>query len=357
MGYRFLKRHVHTSREMHTMLREFFIYSLGWTEVDNDPGAGSFGLLASGSSGIVTNTEPQRFTTGANNFTPSMVGMWLVTHSTTVAGNTGIFRIGQYIDPQTIECEQGLYEPNFTDESPIQYRVVDPSLNLGTNWFVVQNANGTQVRVFMTAALDRVFYEVAPFGGWDSVGDAWTGPVTSNAWIIEGTEQIWTWFGREAPDNTHVVGVSDDDVNTVREIAYIGEIDAYHHAVDPVPAICLGGTPDMTNGGFLGGSRGGQIAADDLTARDVVGLEFGDGGGGTFEFFTSLEPNPWDGFWDEADVAVSSIAGADSENRGVLYDVRICSTLLRRRESLNNGRTRISLGTGISILGDGDPLA
>ncbi len=84
---------------------------------------------------------------------------------------------------------------------------------------------------------------------------------------------------------------------------------------------------------------------DDIVGRDV-----------SHEFFQDLEPNPWDGFWDEADIPVGTIAGAGPENRGVLYDIRLCSSLLRRRESINNGRTRWSLGTGVSVLSDGSSL-
>jgi len=340
---------------MHTILREWMIGPLGWTDIDNDPGGGSFGLVASSTDGILTTSFPRRISSGSSLFTPAMVGQWLVTYGTTLDQNKGVFKIGRYIDPQNIECVDGLFGPNFTTESPVNWRVVDPTLNIGNSWFVAQAYNGWEVRVYTTGVATEIHYETGPFGGWDSVGDAWTQPVTSSAYITEGTNQSWTWFGPDSPGNTHIVGVSDDDYDTVREIAYIGEINAFYPASDPSPVICLGGAPDLTPAGFLGGARGGQIAADDVTPVDVVSLEFGDGGV-AFEFFQDLEPNAWDGFWDEADIEVSALAGVNSENRGVLYDVRLCSTLLRRRESLNNGRTRLSLGTGVSVLSDGGSL-
>jgi len=338
---------------MHTILREWMLYTLDWTSVDQDPGGGSYGLMASAVDGMVTTANPRRITSASNTFTPSMVGLWLVTYNTSITGNTGIYKIGKYIDPTTIECVAGIYGPSFQTEMPVAWRVVDPSLNTGSCWFVARNTKGSEVRVYLTASLTEIFYEVGPFGGW--VAGAWTLPVTSNAYITEGTNQIWTWFGPDNLGNTHIVGISDDTYETAQEIAYIGEINPFYSAYDTTPAICLGGPPDLTATGFLSGLRGGQIAADNTTPQDVVALEFGNGGA-TFEFFDGLEPNPWDGFWDEADIAISSLAGANSENRGVLYDVRLCSTVLNRRESINNGRTRLSLGTGVSVLSDGSSL-
>lgn len=355
MTYHYLKKRVHSAREMHTILREWLIGPLGWSDVDNNPGAGSFGLVASSTSGVVTNSFPRRITSGSNLFTPSMVGQWLVTYNTTIPTNKGVFKIGRYINPTTIECVDGIHGPNFTTEDPVSWRVIDPTLNTGSCWFVVGNSQGTQARFYLTGSLTNIFYEVSPFGGWDTVGNTWTQPATNPAWITEGVNQIWTWFGPDEPGNTHIVGVSDDDYDTVNEIAYVGNLNAFHLTSDTLPAICLGGTPDLTSTGFLGGARGGQIAADNATSVDAIALEFGDGGA-PFEFFDSLEPNPWDGFWDEADIVVGALSGVNSEQRGVLYDVRLCSTLLRRRESLNNGRTRLSLGTGISVLSDGSSL-
>ncbi len=350
MPTKILKRVNEPARTIHVLLRELLVYALGWGDVEVNPLGVFEAPLVTGVDGEVSGSQPNRFRSTAGPFLPGHVNMWLTVHGSEFVNN-GVYKIIGVPSATEVVLEGGLYGASFVDDTNVEFRVVDPTLNAaGTNYYVVQGKSGTaaplwQARLVVQAAVtDTIELEVAPQGGW---GAGWTLPVLNTQQIQADATQTWYVL----IDDTHVRMWTQNAAGTgVFRIAYFGAGETRRPTEDTRFVCAFGGTPVLGPGGALADI---QCLDDALTTNlSYSAISYGDSV--QQNMFTSLPPSQFDLRNDSAKIPIgNNVAGFQEDDRGYLRGLRYISDQVPYRSFVDNGRLILSLGNGLAIEWDG----
>ncbi len=348
-----IKRLNESQRSMHALLRASLVHCQGWLDIESDPGAGSFGVLVSGSDGETLPSAPTVFNSPAGLFSPAHIGLYLALGGpTTPFGMKGLYRIVAVQSSTALVVASGLYGAAFPTSLNVEWAIIDPSLNVGVGdtSFVVQAPSGTstpawQARFFFDAITPtQMQIEVGPWGGW-SVGTGWTNPFIDAAQIATGTGSIWYFL----IDDTGVLIIKENGAGTaVDQIAYAGTGVPRRPDVDDHFAISYVGNPAT---GAI--DEIGSIAADGSTVVYYEALVLGDDV--VPDVFDGLANSPFDVRRDVSEIAIAcEIVGSEENDRGTLRGLAFVSNTLAYRSFVDNGRSWLSLGScGLAVLWDG----
>lgn len=335
------------ARGFHVLLRELLVYGLDWSPVYSDPGAGSFGLLLSGSDGETDTSTPTTFTAASGAFSGAHVGKYLVIGGTgTATAMRGFHRIVAAPSATTLIVASGLYGSTFTTALNLPWRIVDPTLNTDATEFVVQGPAGTaspqwQAKFYLQALdTDIIRIEVGPWGGY--AAGVWTMPATAPVQIQHDTTPMWYAF----VDNEVVKLATEDNSGlAVFNIGYVGTGTPRRPDVDAHFAIASAGTDFSTVE---------SIGADDLTQTYYQPIHLSPDSPGTASIFASLPNSPYDLRRDLADVALTcTVGGFEEMDRGTFRGIKAVSDLIGYRTFVDNGRSWLSLGNGYAFAWDG----
>lgn len=343
---RIQKRLSVTARQAHVLLYEILVHGLSWLEVYKDPGAGSFGLLFSGTDGETNSALPTTFTAASGAFTGALVGKYLVLGgASTPMSMRGVHKIVAVPSATTVIVSSGLYGSTFSTTLNTPWRIVDPTLNTDATEFVVQAPAGTatpawQAKFYLNAldvGLMRI--EVGPWGGYSA--GVWTMPATASVTVNEDVTPVWYFF----VDDEVVKMFTEDAAGTaVFNIGYAGSGVPSNPAIDDHFAVAAGGTPVAFN-------TVQSIGADDSTQVVYTPVSLRPDGNA---ITLALPNSPYDLRRDLIDVPLAcSAPGFEEMDRGTLRGVKAVSTLIGYRTFVDNGRSWLSLGSGLAFAWDG----
>lgn len=343
------KRLGEDARASFVLLRELLVYSLGWLSIDSDPGAGSFGLLSSGSDGETDSSTPYVFTSPTAAFVLGDIGNYIVLGGAATPFSTkGIYKIVAVNSATSVTVASGVYGASLSTAINVTWRLVDPSLNTDAAFFVVEAPMGTsapkwQANFYQNALdTDVIRYDVGPFGGW-SVGVGWTGASTSAGSVSCDVTPMW-YFHVE--DEALVLFTETVGGASVFGLGYVGACAARNPTVDDHFAVNFGGTYPTTVA---------ALASDNTTAVNYTSLLYT---GTLANEFTALPNSPFDLRRDLAEIALCCTAvGNEQSDRGVLRGLKFCSTSTLYRTFVDNGRMWVSLGNGVAVSWDGSVSA
>lgn len=332
------------------LLRELLVYACGWTHVEVNPSGVFEAPLVVGANGEVSTSQPNRFRSTSNPFVVGHIGKWLTVYGSEFVNN-GVYRIVGVPTPGEVVLEGGLYGSSFVDDTNVQFRVVDPSLNAaGTNYYVIQGIAGSatplwQARLVVnTGVNDIIDIEVSPQGGWSA---GWTLPRLNTVQIQADATQTWYTL----IEDTHVRLWTQTTAGTgVFRLAYFGAGEARRNADDDRFICASAGTPVLGAGGALAtvncldGAMATNVAYSALSYGDSVAQNM----------FVSLAPSQFDLRNDSAKIPIgNNVAPYQEDDRGYLRGLRYISDQIPYRSFVDNGRLILSLGNGLAVEWDG----
>lgn len=345
MPTKILKRLNQPARTIHVLLREMLVYALGWGDTYANPAGVFEAPLATGVDGQTIAATPNRFFSSSNPFLPLHVGKWLTVYGSEFVNN-GVYQIVGVPNPGEVVLSGGLYGANFVDDLNVQFRVVDPTLNVGNTEFVVTALAGSapplwQVRFNVVNPItDTINFEVSPSAGW---GAGWTVPFLASRAIQ--ADAVQTWY--VLIEDTHIRIWTQNAAGTgVFQLAYIGSCEGRRPSDDTRFVVSTGGTPVLGPGGALANiscldaSLTLPVTYSALTYGDFVNPNI----------FTALPASSYDLRNDAAKIAIGTDAvGFEEDDRGYLRGLRYISDQIPYRSFVDNGRQLLSLGGGLAF--------
>jgi hypothetical protein len=353
MTLRLLQKTTTSSTSVYlTLFRAFLTKVVGLNEVYSTSNFSSSEIIA-GTTGSVLSQNNFVFTDASADFSAVTAGMYLCVSGSSISSNKGVYYIAYVADAHTLVLAPGPQGSQFVTDINMKYAIIDTSIVSVGDYFVIRSTGNTSPEWEAKFEIDatHIRFQQAPFGGWSNVIHAWQPGVvlTSNHSILTtGTNNT---FYTLADTNFITTWIENALGTAPAGIMFLGCGNTYRPGFDPSFTVA---------GGFAGnllptsvsGSAFSRIESTNTSNNAIQSftcmVPFTASSGSVF---LGQKPNLYDLRVDSAPLSVANddTLNSTSEIRGALRGFSYCSTLLPYKSFVNNGRTLVSLGSGVAV--------